>query len=297
MKKLLALFLAMLLIFSMTACSTTDPAASSSADASESAAETTDDTAEPTTSEAATSEADNAGSSGNLVIGFSQVGHESDWRNANTNSMKEAFSEKNGYTLIFDDADNDQAKQITAVRNFIQQEVDYIVIAPVVETGWDTVLQEAKDSGIPVIIVDRLVDVSDDSLYTAWVGSNFLQEGYDAAGWLAEEVSDDEEINIVVLQGTIGSSAQIGRTDGFSEKAEAHGNWNILEMQTGNFEQAQGQEVMESFLKKYDDIDVVVCENDNMAFGAIDAIEAAGLTCGPEGDITIISFDAVNAAF
>lgn len=112
-----------------------------------------------------------------ITVGFSQVGAESDWRTANTESMKSTFSEENGYELIFDDAQQKQENQLTAIRNFIQQEVDYIVLAPVTETGWDTVLQEAKDAGIPVIIVDRMVDVSDDSLYTAWVGSNFKLEG------------------------------------------------------------------------------------------------------------------------
>jgi simple sugar transport system substrate-binding protein len=236
-----------------------------------------------------------------IVVGFSQVGAESDWRTANTESMKSTFTEANGYKLIFDDAQQKQENQLKAVRNFIQQDVDYIVIAPVTETGWDTVLQEAKDAGIPVIIVDRMIDVSDDSLYTAWVGSNFLQEGYDAVAWLDDYLKKnnraDEDINIVTLQGTIGSSAQIGRTDGVEEKMKDHPKWKMLERQTGEFTQAKGQEVMESFLKTYDDIDVVIAENDNMAFGAIDAIKAAGKTCGPNGDIIIISFDAVAAAF
>lgn len=240
-------------------------------------------------------------SGGKLVVGFSQVGAESDWRTANTQSMKSTFTEENGYTLRFDDAQQKQENQLKAVRNFIQQEVDYIVIAPVTETGWDTVLQEAKDAEIPVVIVDRMIDVTDDSLYTAWVGSNFLQEGYDAVAWLAEYLTtkgrQDEEINIVTLQGTIGSSAQIGRTDGVEEKMAAFPNWKMLDRQTGEFTQAKGQEVMESFLKTYDDIDVVIAENDNMAFGAIDAIKAAGKTCGPNGDIIIVSFDAVAAAF
>ncbi len=229
-----------------------------------------------------------------LVVGFSQVGAESDWRTANTESMKSTFTEANGYKLIFDDAQQKQENQLKAVRNFIQQDVDYIVIAPVTETGWDTVLQEAKDAGIPVIIVDRMIDVSDDSLYTAWVGSNFLQEGYDAVAWLGDYLKknnrSDDDINI-------GSSAQIGRTDGVEEKMKDYPKWKMLERQTGEFTQAKGQEVMESFLKTYQDIDVVIAENDNMAFGAIDAIKAAGKTCGPKGDIIIISFDAVAAAF
>lgn len=256
---------------------------------------------EETTTETKTETNDAQESSDAIVVGFSQVGAESDWRTANTQSMKSTFTEENGYTLLFDDAQQKQENQIKAVRNFIQQDVDYIVIAPVTETGWDTVLKEAQDAGIPVIIVDRMVDVSDDSLYTAWVGSNFLQEGYDAADWLAEYLDKQgrgsEDINIVTLQGTIGASAQIGRTNGVEEKMTEHSNWTMLERQTGEFTQAKGQEVMESFLKSYDAIDVVIAENDNMAFGAIDAIKAAGKTCGPEGDIIIVSFDAVAAAF
>ena len=236
-----------------------------------------------------------------ITVGFSQVGAESDWRTANTESMKSTFSEDNGYELIFDDAQQKQENQLTAIRNFIQQEVDYIVLAPVTETGWDTVLQEAKDAEIPVIIVDRMVDVSDDSLYTAWVGSNFKLEGQKAMAWLDAYLEakgrGDEEINLVDIQGTIGASAQIGRTEGFDEAVEAHDNWTTLAQQSGEFTQAKGQEVMESFLKSYDDIDVVICENDNEAFGAIDAIKAAGKTCGPEGDIIVVSFDSVKAAF
>ena len=183
-----------------------------------------------------------------ITVGFSQVGAESDWRTANTESMKSTFSEDNGYELIFDDAQQKQENQLTAIRNFIQQEVDYIVLAPVTETGWDTVLQEAKDAGIPVIIVDRMVDVSDDSLYTAWVGSNFKLEGQKAMAWLDAYLEakgrGDEEINLVDIQGTIGASAQIGRTEGFDEAVEAHDNWTTLAQQSGEFTQAKGQEVM-----------------------------------------------------
>jgi len=234
-----------------------------------------------------------------IVVGFSQVGAESDWRTANTKSFQSTFTEEAGYKLLFDDAQQKQENQIKAIRNFIQQDIDYIVIAPVVETGWETVLGEAKEAGIPVIIVDRMINVSDDSLFTCWVGSNFKQEGYDAADWLAEYLEkqgrSEETINIVTLQGTIGSSAQIGRTEGFAEKMKEHPNWVMLDRQTGEFTQSKGQEVMESFLKSYDDIDVVIAENDNMAFGAIDAIKAAGKV--PGKDIIIVSFDAVKAAF
>ena len=236
-----------------------------------------------------------------IVVGYAQVGAESDWRTANTESFKSTFTEENGYKLIFDDAQQKQENQIKAIRSFIQQDVDYIVVAPVVETGWETVLEEAAEAGIPVILSDRMMQVTDDSLYECWVGGNFVKEGEDAGTWLAEYLEEqgrgEEDINLVTIQGTIGASAQVGRTEGFGNILAQHENWNMLDMQSGEFTQAKGQEVMESFLKSYDDIDVVVCENDNEAFGAIDAIKAAGKTCGPEGDIIVISFDAVSAAF
>ena len=236
-----------------------------------------------------------------ITVGFSQVGAESDWRTANTESMKSTFSEENGYELIFDDAQQKQENQLTAIRNFIQQEVDYILLAPVTETGWDTVLQEAKDADIPVIIVDRMVDVSDDSLYTTWIGTDSLLEGRKAAEWLNAYTTakgiDAKDVNIVDIQGTIGSTAQIGRSKGLEEGVDNYG-WNLRAQQSGEFTQAKGQEVMESMLKQYDNINVVYCENDNEAFGAIDAIEAAGKTVGSDianGEIMVMSFDTTNA--
>ncbi len=237
---------------------------------------------------------------GLITVGFSQVGAESDWRTANSTSMKETFTEANGYKLIFDDAQQKQENQLAAIRNFIQQDVDYIILAPVTETGWDTVLEEAKTAGIPVIIVDRMVDVSDDSLYTAWVGSNFKLEGQKAAEWLNQYLlaKDIKNANIVNIQGTIGASAQIGRTEGLKEACDANSNMTLLAATTGEFTQAKGQEVMESFLKQYDNINVVYCENDNEAFGAIDAIEQAGKKVGSDianGEIMVMSFDTVKA--
>ena len=244
------------------------------------------------------SEGGSEGGSDVITVGFAQVGAESDWRTANSESMKETFSEANGYELIFDDAQQKQENQITAIRNFIQQEVDYIVLAPVTETGWDTVLQEAKDADIPVITVDRMVDVSDDSLFVSYVGGNFQLEGAKACEWLKAyaDAKGIKELNIAHIQGTIGASAQIGRTEGLENAAKEYG-WNIVAQQTGEFTQAKGQEVMESMLKQHDNINVVYCENDNEAFGAIDAIKAAGKTCGPDGDIIVVSFDSVKAAF
>lgn len=300
-KKLLSVILTTAMIAAMTGCgqptsepAAAEPAAQTEAPAQEEpAAEEPADTAEEPEAKPAETGDDL------IVVGYAQVGAESDWRTANTESFKSTFTKENGYELIFDDAQQKQENQIKAIRSFIQQEVDYIVVAPVVETGWETVLEEAKEAGIPVILSDRQMDVSDDSLYECWVGGNFNKEGEDAAAWLKtyleEQGRGGEEINIVTLQGTIGASAQVGRTEGFASGMQD--NWVMLDKQTGEFTQSKGQEVMESFLKQYPDIDVVVCENDNMAFGAIDAIKAAGKTCGPDGDIIIFSFDAVAAAF
>ncbi|MCF0134572.1 MAG: ABC transporter substrate-binding protein [Blautia sp.] len=242
---------------------------------------------------------DNDSGDGLVMVGVSQVGSESDWRIAMTQSIKSAFTTDEGFYLIFQDAQQKQENQIKAMRNFILQEVDYIVLDPIVETGWDAILQEAKDTGIPVIIVDRMVD-ADPQLYTCWIGSDFEKEGRDAAEWLAAylgtEGRGEEEIHLVTLQGTLGSSAQIGRTKGFSEVLDEHENWKMLAREDGDFTQAKGQEAMEKLLERYDDIDVLISENDNMTFGAIDAIQKAGKTCGPNGDMIVISFDAVEAA-
>lgn len=234
-----------------------------------------------------------------IVVGFSQLGAESDWRSANTESMKSTFTNKNGFELIFEDGQQKQSNQIMAIRTFIQQGVDYIVLAPVIETGWDTVLQEAKDAGIPVILVDRMVNVEDQSLYAAWVGSDFALEGAQAGEWINQFLQQKEinHANIVNIQGTLGASAQIGRTKGLREACEANDNMTLLAEVTGDFTQTKGKEVMESFLNQYDDINIVYCENDNEAFGVIEAIEAAGKKVGSDienGEIMIISFDGVK---
>ncbi len=235
-----------------------------------------------------------------IVVGVSQVGSESVWRTANTKSVQETLTQENGYFLIFDNARQKQENQIKAIRSFISQQVDYIVFSPITEDGWDTVLQEAKDAGIPVILMDRKVNVKDDTLYTTRVGSDFEAEGRNAGQWLSHYLEEKgrqrENINIVVLQGTKGSTSGIGRTKGFEREAMEHDNWNILEQADAEYTTAKGYEVMERMLKEYDDIDVVVSQNDDMTFGALDAIHEAGKTTGVEGDIIMISFDAVAAA-
>ena len=227
-----------------------------------------------------------------IVVGFSQVGAESDWRNANTASMLNALSVENGYRLIFEDAQQKQQKQITAIRNFINQGVDYIVLAPTKETGWDTVLAEAKEAGIPVIIVDRMIETSDLDLFTCWIGSDFRKEGDTAVQWMEEHL--EGPLRIVHLQGNIGSTAQIGRTKGLDAGLGAHDDWQLVFRESGDFTQAKGQELIEKVLDKDISFNVIYSENDNMAYGAIDALKAAGIE--PGKDVAIISFDASNHA-
>ena len=233
-----------------------------------------------------------------IVVGFSQVGAESEWRVANTESIKAALSESNGYELIFDDARNEPENQIRAIRNFIQQKVDYIVFSPIVETGWDSILQEAKDAGIPVIVIDRYIEIEDSSLFTAYIGSDFLLEGENAVVWLENflliQGRTEEPIRIVDIQGTMGSSAQIGRTTALEEGISRNANWVMIEQICGDFTRAKAYEVMVEILKETQDISVVYCENDGMALGAIDALEEAGLICNPIDGVIVISFDATN---
>ena len=186
-----------------------------------------------------------------------------------------------------------------AIRNYILQEVDYIVFAPVVESGWDEVLQESQEAGIPVIVVDRMVDVGDDSLFAAWVGSDFRREGQTAVNWLAhyleEQGRDGEDISILHVQGTEGSSAQIGRTAGLLEGVKEHSNWHILRQVEGEFTKAKSYEVVSAVLKEREIPDVVYCENDESALGAVQALDEYGITHGPDGDVIVISFDATRA--
>lgn len=228
-----------------------------------------------------------------IVVGFSQVGAESDWRNANTKSMMEALSPENGYRLIIEDAQQKQEKQITSIRNFINLGVDYIVLAPTKETGWDTVLSEAKAANIPVIIVDRAIVTDNTKLFSCWVGSDFLSEGEKAISWMNDNLQN-KPLKIVHLQGNIGSTAQIGRTNALNKALTDHKNWEIVFCESGDFTQAKGQELMESILSSEIEFNVIYSENDNMTFGAIEALEKSGII--PGKDVAIISFDASSKA-
>lgn len=238
------------------------------------------------------SDTDEPADDGKITLGFSQVGAESGWRTANTNSIKEAAQEA-GIELKFDDAQQKQENQIKAIRNYIQQKVDVIAFSPVVESGWDTVLKEAKDAGIPVILTDRSVDSADKSLYKTFIGSDFVKEGKLAGEWLVnEKKSATGVVNIVELQGTTGSAPANDRKKGFAEAIAANPNLKVIASQTGDFTRAGGKAVMEQFLKANPKIDVLFAHNDDMGLGALEAITAAGKT--PGKDITIITIDAVK---
>jgi len=231
-----------------------------------------------------------------IVLGFSQIGAESEWRTANTNSIKDSAA-KEGIDLKFSDAQQKQENQIKALRSFIAQKVDVIAFAPVVESGWDTVLKEIKAAKIPVILTDRAVDSKDTSLYVTFMGSDFTEEGRKAGRWLLEKSKSMKgDINVVELQGTVGSAPAIDRKKGFEEIVKAEPRIKIIRSQTGDFTRAKGKEVMEAFLKaEGKKINVLYAHNDDMAIGAIQAIEEAGIK--PSKDITIISVDAVKGAF
>jgi galactofuranose transport system substrate-binding protein len=228
-----------------------------------------------------------------LTVGFSQIGAESAWRAAETDSIR-GEAEKRGINLKFSDAQQKQENQIKALRAFIAQKVDAIILAPVVESGWEPVLKEAKRAGIPVILVDRGVRVSDDSLYATLIASDFVEEGRMAGRWLAAKLHDKG--NIVELQGTPGSAPALDRKRGFEEVLAGQPGLKIIKSQSGDFTRAKGKEVMEAFLKaEGKNIAAVYAHNDDMALGAIQAIEEAGLK--PGQDIVVVSIDAVRGAF
>ena len=260
----------MVATLALTGCGGSKEAATTAAPAETKAAETTAAVTEAASVTEAAKEVKEteaaAGNAGGLInVGFAQVGHESDWRTASTKSCQDVFSEANGYNLSFVDCDNDSAAQLEAVRSFIEQDVDYIIIDPIVSTGWDTVLTECEDAAIPVIVIDRTIDDSDK--YTAWVGSDFTKEGKAAGEWLKA----------------------------YADKKDKYG-FKILDEQTGDFTEDGGQQVMESYCKSYaGKFNVVVCQNDNEAFGAMTAMDNAGISYGPNGDVVLISFDSCTA--
>ncbi|GGU07558.1 ABC transporter substrate-binding protein [Nocardioides albus] len=237
-----------------------------------------------------------AADDGKITMGFAQVGAESGWRTANTTSIQDSAKEA-GIDLKFSDAQQKQENQIKSIRSYIQQKVDVIAFSPVVETGWDAVLQEAKRAKIPVVLTDRAVDTEDTSLYVTFIGSDFVEEGEKAGQWLvdnaeASDVDKDGAINVVELQGTTGSAPAIDRKKGFEDVISSDSTIKITSSQTGDFTRDGGKQVMEAFLQSDPKIDVVYAHNDDMGLGAIEAIKAAGKK--PGTDIKIITVDAVK---
>lgn len=273
MKKVLALLLTGAMLFTAVGCS--------SKDKSESGDNTN------------TSDTNDSTEDKKLVVGYAQLGAESEWRTACTNSVK-GEAEKRGVELKFSDAQQKQENQIKAIRSFIAQKVDVIGVSPVVESGWETVFKEVKDAGIPLVLVDRMADVPED-LYTCFLGSDFEEEGKKAAEEMATLLGGKG--NIVELQGTVGSSAAVDRMAGFKAVIEEkYPDIKIIKSQTGDFTRAKGKEVMEAFLKSDgENINGLYAHNDDMAIGAIQAIEEYGLK--PGEDIKIVSVDAVKGAF
>lgn len=232
-----------------------------------------------------------------LVLGFSQVGAESEWRTANTVSIKEA-AKKDGVSLKFADAQQKQENQVKAIRSFIAQKVDVIAFSPVVESGWETVLREAKAARIPVILTDRAVNVTDPSLFVTFIGSDFVEEGRRAGRWLLERAkkTPNATLNIVELQGTVGSAPANDRRAGLLEVIKSNPKFKVIASQSGDFTLAGGKQVMEAFAKTYGkQINVVYAHNDDMALGAIQAMEEAGIK--PGKDVSVVSFDATKGGF
>lgn len=236
--------------------------------------------------------------SAEVTVAFTQIGQESDWRTANTDSVIKAV-EAEGWKMVYDDAQQKQENQVKALRNFISQGVDYILFTAVVSTGWEEVLKEVNEAEIPLVLMDRMPDNMADIQYAAAFGGDFVEEGRRMALWTKNYVEkigrSGEELNVVILEGTTGADAASGRQQGIMEILEGTPNLKVIASQSGNFTRAEGQPVMESFLKAHDKIDILLAHNDDMALGAIDAIKAAGKV--PGKDIIIVGCDAPKTAF
>ncbi|CAM3303422.1 ABC transporter substrate-binding protein [Mycobacterium frederiksbergense] len=229
---------------------------------------------------------------GALTMGFSQVGAESGWRTANTKSIQDAAKDA-GVDLKFSDANGEQENQISAIRSFVQQGVDVIAFSPVVRTGWDAVLLEAQNAGIPVILTDRAVDTQEPGVYKTFLGADFVDEGRRAGEWVVQQyASAPGPVNIVQLEGTTGADPAIDRNSGFADAISANPNLRIIASQSGDFTRSGGKQVMEAFLKANPQIDMVFSQNDDMGLGAMEAIEAAGKK--PGQDIKIVTIDATH---
>lgn len=231
-----------------------------------------------------------------IDVGYSQLGSESAWRLANTRSIQEAAKDK-GINLIYEDANQSQENQIAAIKKFIAMKVDVIVISPVVDNGWDDILQEAKQAGIPVLLSDRKITVDDNSLYSTYIGADFIEEGRRAMRWIKENVPKNEEpINILEIQGTLEASPTVERKQGFEEIMNHYPEYHIEYSESGNYTYDGGKEVIEKYMENHEwNIDVIYAHNDDMALGAISALESYGIK--PGKDVKIVSVDGTKKAF
>ena len=239
-----------------------------------------------------------AAASADVKIAFSQIGQESDWRTANTDSVKAAIEGHEGWEFIYSDGQQKQENQINALKDFITQGVDYILFTGVVTSGWDEVLAEVNEAEIPLILLDRIPDCADKIDYVAAFGGDFPLEGRRQVQWAGEylkSIGRTENIKVAIMEGTTGADAQVGRTEGNLAALADYPFMEVVAQQTGNFTRAEGQALMETWLKSIDQIDVLIAQNDDMALGAIEAIKAAGKV--PGQDIIIVGCDSVKAAF
>lgn len=241
----------------------------------------------------ADSAAENAAVSDSVLLGFSQLGWESAWRLANSESVKEA-ADRAGISLMYDNAEQKQDRQIKAIRSFIAYQVDVIAFSPIVETGWDNVLQEAKDAGIPVLTTDRMIATDDESLWAGFIGSDFYEEGMKAGRFLLKKAEGMGDLNIVELSGTIDSSPMLRRAQGFRDAIADAPQLHLIDSVSGDFLRTKGRECMKEMLKKHDRIDVLYSHNDAMTLGAITALEDAGIS--PGKDMIIITVDGQQEA-
>ena len=230
-----------------------------------------------------------------VVLGFSQLVAQANWNTANSQSIRQAAVEAD-VELRFEDAHRSQERQVAALRSFIDERVSVIAFSPVVENGWEGVLREIHAAGIPVILVDRAIEISDDSLYVSLIGSDFVEEGRRAARWLLENTRDvPGEIDIVELRGTVGSAPANDRKQGFAEVITPERRYRIIRSQSADFDRTRAREIMADYLKAEGRrIRVLFAHSDPMALGAIEAIEAAGLK--PGTDILVISIEGSRKA-
>ena len=233
-----------------------------------------------------------------ITVGMVQGGEDSAWKEANTESFQSIFTEENGYRFLFKDAGNDQEKQIEAIRAFAEEGVDYILLNPVAEMGWEEALEDVKRAGSSVILVNQQIDESDASMYECWIGSNYEEQGKQALKWLEDHLDkedkaeDEEELDMAMIEGSIGSPEQMERAEGYQKILGKHSNWRIVGQQTAENDRTTAKEVMLMFLENEDKIDVVIAENDQMAMGVIDALGEKNMSSGSGGDVILISFDA-----